>query len=81
MAADAERLADADGPAQKLRVQLDRLRVLREAATSERAALARLLDATGVKGVALSTVPLLDHDVHDLDALGEIAGLLVGPPT
>ena len=38
MPADAERVAHADGPAQMLRAQLDRMRVLREAQRAERAA-------------------------------------------
>ena len=42
MAADAERLAGADGPAQRLRVQLDRLRVLREAPPVDRSGSALL---------------------------------------
>lgn len=37
MPADAEQLAGADRPAQRLRVQLDRLRILREAPPVERA--------------------------------------------
>jgi len=54
------------------------LRVLRGAASSERAALEPLLSATGAEGApTLTTVPLLPQDVHDLDTLGEVSAALL----
>jgi len=54
----------------------ENLAVLRGAAASERRALEPLLDASGPDRLVTS-VPLLDEDVHDLDTLGAVAGILV----
>jgi hypothetical protein len=53
------------------------LATLRAVATSERRALEPVMRAAGgSKGTLMASVPLLDHDVHDLDSLTEIASYL-----
>lgn len=49
---------------------------LSELAAAERVEVASLVELAGA--APLREVPLLDHDVHDLDTLGELGALLVG---
>lgn len=56
---------------------LENLRLLRHLAESEREALQPLLRATAA-ATCLRTVPLLDHDVHDLAGLATVADHLLG---
>ncbi len=54
------------------------LATLRAVAASERQALEPVMKAAGgPKGTVLASVPLLDHDVHDLESLAEVATHLV----
>lgn len=71
-------LADAaagrlDGP---LADQVAYHHELTELATAERVELAELLALAG--GAPVREVPLLDHDVHDVDALSELGQLIAG---
>jgi len=59
----------------------DNLLTLRRAVRSETAVIDGLLGSTGLdQTVARASVPLLDHDVHDLDSLQIVAEHLVGLP-
>ncbi|MEX2628145.1 MAG: hypothetical protein WD225_14770, partial [Ilumatobacteraceae bacterium] len=51
---------------------------LRRLALAERAELAAFLAAADVVGAAVTELPLLDQDVHDLAGLGDLAGRLTG---
>lgn len=59
----------------------ENLLVLRRAVRSEAAVIDGLLGSTGLDAtVARASVPLLDHDVHDLDSLQTVAEHLAGLP-
>jgi anion-transporting ArsA/GET3 family ATPase len=57
------------------RALLDNFALLRQVAGSERAALGPIQAAAGA--AAFVEVALLDHDVHDLASLGEVADIIV----
>jgi anion-transporting ArsA/GET3 family ATPase len=76
----AELRQDATGPAAGARLAMlyDNLADFRDIANGERVHLEGLRDKLG--SAAIAYVPFLAHDVHDFEALGEVAKLLFVAP-